>query len=376
VFKAFDHVIFDSYHIPERSLSLYRLSYALFFILFGIPNYSWIGDSPDLFFNPPAISLATFFSGFPPVWLFYLLSILICVLFVLLFFGAYTKWASILLPIFIITGNSFSYSFGKIDHDLIIWIVPICLAYAGWGNAYSIDHYYRKNKVKNRSWCISLLAFFLAFAFFTAGFQKLMGGWLDPSTHATKAYVLQAVEVIERKPLLGSFSLEVIPAAMWEVLDYLTVFFELGFLIAVLKERIFKKFVVAAIFFHLAIFLTMGITTSWLYIVYLLFLDWSRIQIWANKITDRFKVRKYLNLKILSIALLLVPAMYISGQFLMEQPGLSVISPLGLLAFFFSIEYGSIFGLTSTIGGSLIGIYIFILYIREDVNRESNGHGI
>lgn len=354
--KVIDTFIFDSYKISDKSLGLYRICFALFFILFGIPNFSWISGSPDIFYDPPLLSMARLFSGFPPSWFLYSLSILLCVLFVLLLFGVYTRVVSVLIPFLIIIGHSFSYSFGKIDHDLIIWLVPFCMAFAGWGNALSIDKKYREVSSKNRSWCISMLALLLGFAFFTAGFPKIVGGWLNPDSLAVRYYVFQAVEIFEREPLLGTIMLNYIPNIIWKPLDYLTVLFEIGFLIAVLKESVFKKFVFTAIFFHLIIFLMMGITTSWLYIVYLLFIDWDYVQNHIHKLFSYKQINNFMSLKILIAFLVLALLIYINGQLYLEQPALSTISPLSMAAHFLNLDYGYIFGTVTTLLGALLGL--------------------
>ncbi len=233
---------------------------------------------------------------------------------------------------------------------------------AGWGNSFSIDSMRKIDTESSEAWPVAMTALLLGFAFFTAGAAKVMGGWLDWSTQASKYYVMQSELVFNRTTFLGSFSLQLLPDVLWELADYATVFFEVGFLIAVINKKGFQRFVFAALFFHLFIFLTMGITTSWLYIVYLLFINWSVVleKIDLNLLQRIFTVRAFTAL------LIAYTAIYSIGQQILTHPGVTTIAPASIIAHNLSINYYKFFGVSTILAGLMIGIYIcFIAHYRK-----------
>ena len=97
--KWFDHFIHEEYRISQEGLALFRISYAAFFLLFGLPSFTWITQNPDIFFNPPKYSLASLFLGFPPPSFLIGLDLLLVTCFIFLFFGYKTKLVSITITI-------------------------------------------------------------------------------------------------------------------------------------------------------------------------------------------------------------------------------------------------------------------------------------
>jgi hypothetical protein len=55
--------------------------------------------------------------------------------------------------------HGFLFSVRKINHELLIVIVPILMAFSNWGAVYSVDQYFKPDKNKTvESWPLSLLA--------------------------------------------------------------------------------------------------------------------------------------------------------------------------------------------------------------------------
>ena len=354
--NTFDHFIFDEYQISGPHLALYRISYASFFLLYGVPTYGWIADNPDAFFSPPLLSISIFFDGFPDPPLLQFLSLLIAALFVFLLFGYFTRTVSLILPFVIIFCDIFAYSFGKIDHDLILWLIPLCLSFAGWGNYYSVDS---KRKVGEsiESWPVSLVALLLGFAFFTAGYQKFAGGWLDFETQATKYYTLQSEIVFQRGSLLGDWAITMIPDIMWELLDYATVLFEASFLLAIIKRKYFRLFIIAAILFHISVFLFMSITTTWLFITYLLFIDWATLSQKSSRLFAGCS-NNYITIPIfLAFAACYIALISFGLQSEYRTP-IKTISPLSMLTQWVGIGFTDVFGITTITLGFLALICI------------------
>lgn len=247
----FDNWVFNSYSMNANALGLYRILFSLYLLIWGIPNFEWIANQPDSFFNPPAYSIAALFNGFPPYWFLQGLSLLVVVLAILLLFGYRTRLVSVLLGLGIILGKSFAFSFGLIGQDIIVWLVPILLSFSNWGAHYSIDSYLGNTKGdKVQHWPITMISLLLGFAMFTAGLPKLLGGWLDPTTQATRGHFFTQYYVIGDLKLLAPFMSQYTDQWLWEVMDLVAVLFELSFLVAVVNPKWFRRIVVLAIIFH------------------------------------------------------------------------------------------------------------------------------
>jgi hypothetical protein len=157
-------------------------------------------------------------------------------------------------------------------------MVPLAMAFSNWGAAFSADRY--GGQVSDRkieTWPITLLSLLLAFMMFTAGFPKILGGWLDPSTQATQGHLMNQYFENGRQALLASAAVKKGSPFFWELLDWATVFFEVGFLIVVWKPRLVKLFVIIAIFFHFSTMMILNIAFLPNFAVYALFLNWTAI---------------------------------------------------------------------------------------------------
>jgi uncharacterized membrane protein YphA (DoxX/SURF4 family) len=282
IYHKLDEWIFSSFHISRKSLSLYRILFVLStLILTGIPDYTWISQNPDYFFNP-RVSVALAFTGFPSYWFLQFLTIMVWTLYAFVLFGFRTRISSILLSVFLIIGNSFTYAFGKVDHYILIELIPLVLSFSNWGSMYSIDSLTHE-RPKSESWPITLLALLLAFGMFTAGIPKLMGGWLLFDTHAVQMNNIQMFHYLDRSKLLSGFFIKFKNDFFWESLDYLAVFFELSFLFTVLNRKLFRVYLMIAILFHCGNLLILNISFSKHFILYLLFIDWQPVENWILK---------------------------------------------------------------------------------------------
>lgn len=291
------HWLHHSFPASPDQLAIYRICFATYLLLFGVPRYVWISDIPQMFFKPGPVNLSFYLSlvgGFPGEIFFDLLSIILYPLAIFLFFGLFTRTVSMTLGILVIVGNSFAYSFGKIDHDILIWLVPIVMSASRWGDRYSFDHTFRRpiSENGNSTWPVTLLSLMLGFAMFSAGIPKLLGGWLNLGTQAVRGHLYYYWFVLERRDLLAPFFMQLDNWVVWEIMDYAAVVFELGFLVSVSRAGWFKAFVASAVVFHVLNYLILNITFSSYLIVYLVFLDWSKVHGWIQrKRIDRFLER-------------------------------------------------------------------------------------
>ncbi|WP_138432115.1 hypothetical protein [Fodinibius saliphilus] len=310
----FDYFLHNDYAIPQKGLALYRIIYSAFFLLLGLPVFSWINKNPDIFFDPPQYSISALFSSFPPEWFFVFLDLSICILFFALLFGYKTKVVSILLTVLLIIGNSFRYSFGKIDHNIIVVLVPFFMSFSGWGNTLSLDAKLNPQTSLNNKDAISsglpitILALLLGFGFFSAGYPKLFT-WIDfdLTTQGVKNWVLRGFYILGRDDFLISYFSQINYPLFWEILDIIAVLFELGFLIAVFNKKYFRIFVGIAIFFHLNNLLMLNISFTSHLIIYLLFINWNSLlnKINISYISEQITIRKLLLSSAIYLSLLI-----------------------------------------------------------------------
>jgi hypothetical protein len=325
----------EAYQVGEEGLAIYRIVYALFILFYGVPGFVWVGQNPDVFFWPPRASLpGLFFEGFPSTVVLALLSGGVCLSLLFILIGRYTRTASVLFSVLTVVGLSFSFSFGKIDHNLIVWVVPFFMAWSGWGRRFSLDARSPASPPV-RGIPVAIVALLIGFCMFTAGAQKVWGGWLNPGTHAAYGHVYQAVEVFGRTPPLASAILGIDSSLILESFDYLVVAFEVGFLVAVLHPLALRGFLAGAFLFHAGVYLTMGIRTEILTIVYLLVLvDWDVSVNLLRRYVDAVSTPWYISRTVLISASFVITGLHLWKQFQMGLPESKGLSLVELIQFF------------------------------------------
>lgn len=278
----FSNWIFNSFSATAKGLALYRVFASLFLLLFLIPStevYNFLGSLPSDFYQPPPGPMGLFYD-FPPEIVFYVLHYFLIASLIFLLVGFKTKFSSIATGVLFLLLKGLFYSVGKINHDLLIAVVPLVMAFSGWGKAFSVDSYlYSKNKTddKVQSWPLVLLAMMIGFMMFTAGFPKILGGWLDVGTQATYGHYFKQFFLNGRQDLLARYATNVESKFAWELLDYGTVIFETGFLLAILHPKTTKIFISLAVVFHFSTMVLLNIAFLPNFLAYAAFLNWSNI---------------------------------------------------------------------------------------------------
>ncbi len=288
--SKFNSWIFDSYHLSFEELGLFRIFAALFLLLFALPStatYQFLGSLPGEFFNPPPGPMQLF-NSFPSEAIFLLFHYALIVCLILLLFGFSTKIVSITGAILLLVLKGFIYSLGKINHDILLIVVPLVMAFSGWGRAYSVDALRKTRRhLTPQNWTLTLLALIIGFMFFTAGIPKIWGGWLDLQTQATQGHLYREFFVHGRRALLAPVALS-FSDFIWELLDYATILFEVGFLVAVIHPRCTRIFISIAVVFHFSVIMLMNISFLPNFIAYAAFLNWGFINRNIKKIGDKF----------------------------------------------------------------------------------------
>lgn len=268
--------------VSPEGLGVMRIFTALFLLCFLIPgegmnHLHWIAGLPDALYAPPPGPMMLG-SGFPSVGLLLILQAAAGISLICMLFGYQTRAASLSAGTFLLVLQGIFFSVGKIDHEILIPMVPLLMAFSNWGYRYSVDE--RRGESVNlmpQSWPLTMIALLIGFMMFTAGFPKILGGWLDPSTQATTGHLLNQIVVRERDELLAVSALMTHVPVFWELLDWGTVIFEVGFLIAVFKRKWFLIFLCAAVLFHFSTMLTLNIAFLPNFVAYALFLNWDSI---------------------------------------------------------------------------------------------------
>lgn len=302
--SSFNKWIFETYNVSSEGLGIFRIFTSLFFLFLLIPgsgleHYRYLSSLPDDFFAP-APGPMMLLDSFPPFVVFQVIYGLILVFGLAMLVGYRTKTSSVLLGIFIFIMQGLIYSVGKVNHEILVPLVLICMAFSNWGNSYSIDSLRTdgsNNKVE--SWPLVLLSLFIGFMMFTSGFPKILGGWLDPSTHAVQAHLFRQFFAHEREAFLAGYAIQIQNGVFWELLDWVTIIFEIGFLVAVRKASWFRFFLVLAVFFHFSTKMLLNISFLPNFLAYAAFLNWSEIheigkKIILNKVSFDNKIQDYL----------------------------------------------------------------------------------
>jgi hypothetical protein len=258
---------FEEFTTSRESLSLFRLLFATLLLSQG-PRYRWISQFPDSFFNPPPGLTYFFFTGFPSRWFFTTLDVTIIVATVFLVAGRHVTVASMLVTGALLVGNSWAYSFGKIDHDILLVLTPAFLAMANWDGRSPV-----------RPWALALFAVVIALAMLTAAVPKIMTGWLDTSTHAVFGHAVYNAIFNARHTPAWEFAMRTLPPFAWELMDYSTVLLELSFIVAVARRRTFLAICAVACLFHFGVAMIMRIVFLTNVVAYAAFVAWDKIML-------------------------------------------------------------------------------------------------
>ena len=270
-----DRWVFEQWAADARSLGLFRILFAVYVLVFKINHLRWMAKLPRSFYVPPP-GLGTLLRAQPASWLLTLSTFVICLAAVALLAGWHTPTASVVLAGMFVGRDTLVYSLGKVNHDLLVWVVPLALAASGWGRAYSIDS--RRPPARERPlrpWTLALLALLVGFLFSTSAFQKIWGGWLTPSSQAAYGYLLSYVDEGGRHLLAPLVARNLTWRPGWEAVDWLTVGLEAIGVLALWQRKTFRLFLAIAVVFHLSILLTLNIPFVENVVAYGAFVSWS-----------------------------------------------------------------------------------------------------
>lgn len=261
----------------RTSLAGFRIVYAAISLLV-LPDFSWVAGFPDSMYNPPPGPMQLF-SGFPPEIVLRGLEAAMAAGLIAILIGWRTRLASFLVVGVAMTGFGFTYSLGKIDHDILLVLVPGAMALAGWGDRLSVDALRRRGRPTERAeqWPLRLFALLVGLAFLTAAMPKVRGGWLSWSSHAVQAMQGRHYLSNGHHGLLAGLFFHFNNPVFWEAMDIATIVIEAGMLLAVLNWRSTRVVFAIAATFHLGVWLMMTIPFIMNVVAYAFVVRWDRL---------------------------------------------------------------------------------------------------
>jgi len=289
-----------SYSINKQALSLYRIFFASYAILFGLKRFAWVADYPGGLWRPPfPFSLFDtygsyspgLYAGPMPSYALLLLEGTLCLLFVLLLLGALTPYVSVTITALIIVLNWQIYSLPKTNHDILFCVTPLMMALSGWGHFFSLDAQKIRTGSAYPSTSSALLALTITTGFAVAGLPKLIH-WVDfdLTTSGVRMWVTGIYFPDGGGGPLSSLMAYTTAPLLWEAMDVAAVCFEVGFLITVWQRQYFRLWLSLAVVFHFANYLMLGIPFLTNLPVYAAFLPWDQAtQTFTSSMETRFK---------------------------------------------------------------------------------------
>lgn len=265
---ALDRWIFREYREANGAPGTYRVLFGTAVLMMVVPGYVWMAGLPDTFFAPGP-SPAYLFRGLPPAWVFYALDTLLVGCCLLLVTGRHVKVASVAMTLVFLVGNTWKYSLGKIDHDILLVLTPLLLA-SYWSPS--------EEDRPRTGWPLALLALAVALSMAAGGGIKAWTGWLEPGAQAVRSKVVPYHVRPDTVTPLSGLLLPLDASALWELADVWTVALEASFLVAMWRLRNMRLACAAACLFHLGVFLLMGIPFAANVLVYGAFVDWGPVE--------------------------------------------------------------------------------------------------
>ncbi|MDZ7682591.1 MAG: hypothetical protein U5J63_12995 [Fodinibius sp.] len=129
--------------------------------------------------------------------------------------------------------KGFFYSTGKINHDLLLAVVPIVLAFSGWGwHTWWIRYgRFRGKQTQAGGFLATYIAGIDYWLYDVYCWVCQTTGRLALyCTQATLGHLFNQFFVKGRQDLLATWVVNIDNRMLWELLDYATVLFEIGFL--------------------------------------------------------------------------------------------------------------------------------------------------
>jgi hypothetical protein len=265
--------------VPDGSLRTFRRAIGVYLLVLEAPHYAWIDRAPRAFFDPPTFSLSYVVGGFPSAPFFVVLDLVAIAAIVLMTIGVRTRAATIVVVVCRLIGSSFLYSFGKIDHTIILTALLALMAYCNWGegsNELARDSAAVPSIERRSLRALGLMAVVVSFGFVTAALPKLVH-WVDgdTTTSGVLSWYYEGLFNYRRDKMLAGW-FPGLPTVLLEVADVSAVALELIAFLALVSGRIsWRLFLLFMSLLHLTNVLVLNIEFTAQAITYLAFVDLS-----------------------------------------------------------------------------------------------------
>jgi hypothetical protein len=231
------------------NLEYFRISFGIY-ILITTKNLSFLGELPNGLFRPMVLTFANLFNSWPSTTILIMLYYASLTLAVAIILGLKTRLSLFGIGILGLVNASFFYGFGKIDHSIMIALLPFVLAFSNCGTSLALVP---DKKIKSENIALTVYSVFIVFGFFTAGYEKALN-WIDfdLNTSGFLSWFYQGYYSYDRTKLLASAVTSFHPL-ITEAMDYLAVLFEItGVFFLVFSRRSWILYLIIAGLFHLA----------------------------------------------------------------------------------------------------------------------------
>jgi hypothetical protein len=246
--------------VDTQSLAYFRIFIGLFMLSHYLPEWIWLGEVPQAFFSPHIYSMAGLSDGFLSKNFYLGLDIMNILFFCLMTLGIRTRVSLVLLFLINYTGFSYEFGFGKIDHEIHLYLITLLtLAFTNCGTQVALlkDRVLKPNFQK---WALSLLCIYIAFGFFTAGLPKFIK-WVDFDMNEIGFldWFYKGYYNYDRTHLLADMVFKT-PKLVFEIADYLAPTIELlAFVFLLLGRRAWRIYLVIMSSFHMGNMLLLNI---------------------------------------------------------------------------------------------------------------------
>jgi hypothetical protein len=247
----------------------------LFLLIVFMPDCSWMGTIPKAFFKPPLLSPASFIASFPGQYFFMSIDLLLLTAAVFITLGIRTRTAGRVFVFLSLLELNFHYSFGKIDHSILLYCLLFCMSFTNWGTRLAIVPDKEVDDQQDQK-ALSLFAVLIAFAFFSSGIEKALNWFnFDFNKSGTAYWLYTGYYNLERHFLLAQYG-RFFPFIFLKLMDFGAVVFELSPLVLLLiSRRAWRIWLLTACIFHLMNTLILNIHFIFNVPVYLAFCDFS-----------------------------------------------------------------------------------------------------
>ncbi len=255
-----NRIAVGGYTASPLDLAVVRVIVGLAILAMAVPHGYSLAEAPAMLFSPP-IGSPSLVPTPPGLTLLNFVNAATVVSASLLLLGAFTTVASLATTASMLTLYSIGYTTGKINHNILLVLLPAFLAFSGWGRCLSVrNRSVADPRTPEHQPSLAPWALVIALTMAYAGIGKLVTGWLDLDTQSSLGNLAQNHFISERHTLLRGWLIAGGAGWFHELVDWLTVIFELSLIPALFAPSLFRALLVVATAFHFAVLLMFGIS--------------------------------------------------------------------------------------------------------------------